>query len=213
LDLYGRYASDDGSKLIGRRSRGRWRRGVAFLIGLAALGSGLSACGGGAALPGVASAGSSSTTSTVAPADAPSSSASLYRDELKYAQCMRAHGVPNFPDPSSGGGFRLGAGVDPTPAALAKCQGLLPAGGGLPGGGPAPTAEALAEMLKVSQCMRRHGISNFPDPRTSIPANRAEVGDIADRDGVILIFPPGFDEHSPQFTRAAAACGFQLTNH
>jgi hypothetical protein len=61
--------------------------------------------------------------------------------------------------------------------------------------------------------MRRHGISDFPDPRTSIPSDRAEIGDIADRDGVILIFPPGFDEQSPEFTRAAAACGFQLTNH
>ena len=32
-------------------------------------------------------------------------------------------------------------------------------------------------MVNVAQCMRRHGIPNFPDPRTSIPSNpRAAVG-------------------------------------
>jgi hypothetical protein len=61
--------------------------------------------------------------------------------------------------------------------------------------------------------MRGHGIANFPDPRTSLPSDRSGIGDIADRDGVILIFPPGFDEQSPQFTQAATVCGFKLTNH
>jgi len=127
---------------------------------------------------------------------------------------MRSHGVPNFPDPSGNGSFQLGDGIDPSSPAFktaqSKCQQLL---GGGPGSGPPPTAQALAQMVKVSQCMRRHGIANFPDPRTSLPSDRSSIGDIADRDGVILVFPPGFDEQSLQFTRAAAACGFRLTNH
>jgi hypothetical protein len=51
---------------------------------------------------------------------------------LKYAQCMRSHGVPKFPDPKAGGAFSLGtkAGVDPnTPqfkAAQQTCQKLVP---------------------------------------------------------------------------------------
>lgn len=28
-------------------------------------------------------------------------------DKLKYAQCMRENGVPNFPDPDENGGFKL----------------------------------------------------------------------------------------------------------
>ncbi|MGA2528074.1 MAG: hypothetical protein ABSG36_02795 [Acidimicrobiales bacterium] len=52
----------------------------------------------------------------------------------------------------------------------------------------------------------------FPDPRTSVPPISGGI-DIADRDGVILVFPRGFDEQSPQFMKAAAACGFKLTNH
>jgi hypothetical protein len=61
--------------------------------------------------------------------------------------------------------------------------------------------------------MRRHGITDFPDPQSSMPPMSPSVGDVADRDGAILVFPRGFDEQSPQFTQAAAACGFQLTNH
>ena len=48
--------------------------------------------------------------------------------------CLRANGVPNFPDPKAGGGFRFqaGAGIDPSSsgfkAARVKCQKLLPGG-------------------------------------------------------------------------------------
>jgi hypothetical protein len=192
--------------------RGTPREGGAFVVALVALGLALSACGVGSAAPNIASVPSSSTSTTVASAAAPSSSEALYNDELKYAQCMRTHGVPSFPDPSPRGGFTVSAGINPSSPAFVACQKLLP-GGGAPGSGAPPTARALAEMLKVSQCMRRHGISDFPDPRTSIPSDRAGIGDIADRDGVILIFPAGFDDQSPEFTRAAAACSFQLTNH
>jgi hypothetical protein len=62
--------------------------------------------------------------------------------------------------------------------------------------------------------MRRHGVANFPDPRTSVPTNPLPGnGMISDRDGVILVFPATIDMQSPLFTHAAAACGFQLTNH
>ena len=69
-------------------------------------------------------------------------------------------------------------------------------------------------MLKVSQCMRRHGIAGFPDPTTSVPSKLGGVGGVvSDRDGVILLFPATLDMQSPLFLHAAAACRFQLTNH
>ena len=47
---------------------------------------------------------------------------------LKYARCMRAHGVPNFPDPTSSG-LTL-SGIDPNSprfkAAQKVCRSLLP---------------------------------------------------------------------------------------
>jgi hypothetical protein len=134
---------------------------------------------------------------------------------------MRSNGVPNFPDPSANGGFEFqpGAGVGPSSptfkAAQAKCQKFM-ATGGLPGPGTSthPSAQALAQMLKIAQCMRRHGISDFPEPRTSVPSDLAGfVGVISDIDGVILVFPSTIDEQSPAFVRAAAACKFPLHNH
>ena len=129
---------------------------------------------------------------------------------------MRSSGVPDFPDPSAGGGFQLPAGTDRSSpafqAAQAKCQKFLPPG---PGSGPPPSPQALAQMLKVAQCMRRHGISDFPEPRTSLPphALAGTGGVISDIDGVILVFPSTIDEQSPAFVRAAAACKFPLHNH
>jgi hypothetical protein len=62
---------------------------------------------------------------------------------LKYAECMRSHGVPKFPDPKPGGAFSLGtkAGVDPnTPqfnAAQQACQTFV-SGSPIPLGPPGP---------------------------------------------------------------------------
>jgi hypothetical protein len=136
---------------------------------------------------------------------------------------MRANGVPNFPDPSAGGGFvfQAGSGVDPSSpaftAARAKCQKLLPTIGLAPGSTTQPTAQWLAHMVKVAQCMRRRGIPDFPDPKTSVPSNPFPGGSpggvISDIQGVILVFPSTIDMQSPLFTRAAAACGFPLHNH
>jgi hypothetical protein len=134
---------------------------------------------------------------------------------------MRSHGASNFPDPSPGGDFLFStAGINPTApafrAAQAKCHKLMP-GGGPPGPGTQthPSAQALAQMDKIAQCMRQHAISEFPDPRTSVPPNPfgSGYGVITDIDGVILLFPATINQEAPAFTHAAAACGFPLHNH
>ncbi len=67
--------------------------------------------------------------------------------------------------------------------------------------------------------MRRHGVPEFPDPRTTAPSDpRAALGDggggiISDIEGVIFVFAGRIDQQSPAFTRAAAACAFPLHNH
>lgn len=142
---------------------------------------------------------------------------------LDYAECMRSHGEPNFPDPQAGGGFvfKTGSGVDPSSplfrAAQKQCAKFMRMGGLAPGTQTHPSQQALTQMLKAAQCMRRHGISNFPEPRTSVPTNiRSALGGgtgvISNIEGVILVFPGTIDEHSPQFTRAAALCAFPLHN-
>ena len=137
---------------------------------------------------------------------------------LAYAKCMRASGVPNFPDPNAGGGllFHAHAGLINSPlfkAAQAKCHNLLPEGG--PGSGPPPSARTLARFLKIARCMRRHGVPEFPDPRTSAPPNPLASGirELSDIEGVILLFPSSINKQSPVFTQASAACAFPLHNH
>jgi hypothetical protein len=135
---------------------------------------------------------------------------------------MRSDGVPNFPDPQAGGGFlfRANRGLISSPAfkaAQAKCHKLLP-GGGPPGPGSTtnPSPQTLTRFLTIAQCMRKHGVYDFPDPRTSVPSSpfgSGGTGVISNIEGVILVFPSAIDQRSPVFTRAAAACAFPLHNH
>jgi hypothetical protein len=128
---------------------------------------------------------------------------------LAFSKCMRSHGVPSFPDPTSGGGIHISSGINPfSPsfkAAQASCRKLLPGGG--PGAGH-PSAQAKAQTLTISECMRQHGISGFPDPTLSLPSSPAGYSAIIDRGGVILAIPKTIDPRSPTFEQAAAACGF-----
>lgn len=65
-----------------------------------------------------------------------------------------------------------------------------------PGSTTHPSAQWLAHMVKVAQCMRRHGISDFPDPTTTVPSLRGFVGVISYIDGVIFVFPATLDTQS-----------------
>ena len=194
---------------------------AAALLGLALL----AGCGGSSSSPGVAhlsSTNSTGNTSSVSGGSAPESPGSLERAAIAFAKCMRTSGVPNFPDPSAGGGFLFHAspGVISSPtfrAAQAKCHKLMP-GAGPPGPGSttSPSPQTLARFLSIARCMRRNGVPDFPDPRTSVPSNpfgSGGAGVISDIEGVILIFPGTIDQQSPAFTRAAAACAFPLHNH
>jgi hypothetical protein len=65
---------------------------------------------------------------------------------LMWARCMRSHGITNFPDPDSSGGFHVAAiradGVDVTTpqfqAAAAACEQYQPSDIRVPGGSGAP---------------------------------------------------------------------------
>lgn len=132
---------------------------------------------------------------------------------LQYSQCMRAHGVPNFPDPSGSGGgiqIKIGSGVNPSSpafeAAQNACQKLLPGGGPTSGH---PSEQVKQQMLGISTCMRAHGISGFPDPTTGQPpAPGSGYSIVLGRNGVFLAVPSSVNVASPAFKQAATACGF-----
>jgi hypothetical protein len=138
---------------------------------------------------------------------------------LAYSQCMRSHGVSNFPDPTiSGGGAHISIGItsssginpsSPSFQAAQKACGRL-----APGGGPSsqhPSAATEKQMLAIAACMRTHGISDFPDPTTSPPSTPgAGVGGVMTQNGVSFVFPSTLDLTSPAVVRAAKLCHFPV---
>jgi hypothetical protein len=85
---------------------------------------------------------------------------------LRYSQCMRENGVPNFPDPKidDNGNMSLDApgGADPVKmdAAMQKCKQYLPNGGQPRKADP----QVLEQLRRFAQCMRDNGVPKFPDP-------------------------------------------------
>jgi hypothetical protein len=185
----------------GGKTRGTWQGGSVLLGTAMAIVLGLTACGGESPRSlGVAAGGS---TTTAEPASSSGSSSlsgsSASSLGLTYSQCMRSDGVPNFPDPSAGGGLKTAlsnAGIDQDSpaykAAGTACHKYFPSGNPAPPT-PAQQAQRLAERLKYAQCMRSHGVTKFPDP---------------DSYGVFGLLGPGqgVDPNSPTFQAAEKAC-------
>lgn len=126
---------------------------------------------------------------------------------LQFSKCMRASGVPNFPDPSSQGGIDLGSGLNPQSpafqAAQGKCRKYLPGKLGRPG---KPSRAEVQAALKFARCMRTHGVPNFPDPVTSAPSG---TGPILSLNGMMFAVTPASDPKSPAFRQAASDCGLK----
>lgn len=124
---------------------------------------------------------------------------------LKYAQCMRSHGVPNFPDPSTSGGLVVPNDIDVQSPAFKSTQqacGKLAQGGG----GPGSSSEGRTlQLLALARCMRKHGVPNFPDPTRSPPP--PGNGNVIGGNGTYLAVGPPASQQSPAFKHAAAACG------
>ena len=124
---------------------------------------------------------------------------SAKHSELAYSRCMRAHGIKDFLDPNAHGELAVdagpGTGLDPKSpqfkAANSACKSLLPPRRTLT---PAQQAEARAQGLRYSRCMRAHGISDFPDP------NGQGQLEIKNQPGGDL------DPDNPRFRAANQAC-------
>jgi hypothetical protein len=114
-----------------------------------------------------------------------------YSQEVKYSDCMRSHGVSNFPDPSPGGGSNvvaLGAEETASPAfvsAKTACA-KLESGGSAP---PQITGEQVHQMFVKARCIRQHGFPNVPDPSLG--------------SGLI---PPDWNNEAPPAITARKAC-------
>jgi hypothetical protein len=127
--------------------------------------------------------------------------------QFGLARCMRAHSVPNFPDPTLGAGGE-GFSIAKSPgsssvtvdgisfsgpafrAATKTCQFAGALG---PSAGTSGTQKEA--FIAMAHCIRTHGVPNFPDPFFG-PGGH----------GVGLNLPPGINRQSPAFLSAAKAC-------
>ncbi len=129
---------------------------------------------------------------------------------ISMSKCMRANGVPDFPDPRegpNGGGVGWPGGgpamissdvllimgqqlAGPAVATAAKtCQEYM-----APSGPPSTVSESeRVAAIANAECMRKHGVPSFPDPTFSGGQFNAGLG--------------GVNPQSPAFEQAAAACG------
>jgi len=155
----------------------------------------LAACSGGS------SSSDPTTTTTTSSGGSSSSGASnsVTQQALKYAQCMRSHGVTNYADPSPGKAQSIGgSGLDtnsPTyQAAASACQKYQPTAGNSTDQGP--TSGAQTAQLKFAECMRSHGVTNFPEGNSS--------------GGQQSLSQYGIDTNSPTFQKANQACSSLL---
>jgi len=153
-----------------------------------------------AALLAAACSGSPSSTGS---GGSPNAGGSATSQLVAYTQCMRSHGVPDYPGPDSSGqmpkitsGQQVGVSDSRLTAAQGACQDLWPY--------QAPTQaqqrQQLTDDVKFAQCMRSHGVPNFPDPTSS--DGRVEF--------VISVSRDGFDPHSPQIIAKAHECQYVL---
>jgi len=160
---------------------------AASLVGLVAV---LAACGGSSS----SDPGGSGSAPASSPAGAAGSPSSSQSGAVAFAQCVRSHGVPDFPDPQNGH-FLISGSDQSNPnfqSAVQACQNLLPGGSATNGGGSNSTAE-----VAFAHCMQTHGEPNFPDPSSN---------------GALSV-PQGVDANSPQFKSAFQACSSLLPDN
>jgi hypothetical protein len=173
----------------GRDTRGRPRFWLDVLSALLIIGVAFAAAACGSS---PSSSGSSSGLPTLR---------TMTAEGLAYAKCMRSHGIQNYPDPTvqDSGQFEglksnVSAAVKNLPgfkAAAKTCEaqthfGVI---------SPAMMQAGMAKAVKFTECMRSHGISNFPDPIEN--SNGIQFGSGTNS---------GIDRNSAQFKAAQSAC-------
>ena len=137
--------------------------------------------------------------------------ASRSPSDLALSKCMRANGVPSFPDLGGGGHVQVTAaggsaavtvnGVTVSGPAFARamrtCKSDLLGPRATP---PPPSAAQRARILALAKCMRANGVPNFPDP--TFASGFVKVHASGNGSGI--------DPSSPSFQHASQVCGGAL---
>ena len=130
------------------------------------------------------------------------------------AQCLRDHGIPNYADPVIGPGQvvytdqrtleNVGGAV--VHAATRACRSLIGQANFDPSQRPHPPAQMVRDGVREAQCLRAHGLPNWPDPKATDsfdPGHGFQVSDEAFAGAV----PAGANpKASSVFQHAIKAC-------
>ena len=127
---------------------------------------------------------------------------SMTNKALVYAQCMRSHGIQNFPSPTvqdnahaKGVGFKMPSGIDTSSPQFTSAAEACRKQSGFGVISQAMIEAAMSNGLKFAECMRSHGISAYPDP--------------VDKGSFIQVGPGpggGIDMNSARYQAARKAC-------
>jgi hypothetical protein len=136
---------------------------------------------------GADAASDAGTATTAAPGTAVSATTggttlTAHQKAVKFSECIRAHGVSDFPDPDAKNDYQYGVSVSPEvwTKAVNACKALQPPGTL----SSKRTPEQQSESLQFARCIRAHGVKDFPDPvngqplvdTTKIPSSNAPGG-------------------------------------
>ncbi|HWK55404.1 MAG TPA: hypothetical protein VNR18_13590 [Hyphomicrobiales bacterium] len=112
---------------------------------------------------------------------------------VEYAQCIRANGYAEFPDPGPDGRMMVRI-TDPVAgerfrAAQGACTDKLPSQ--MAAMNAPMTPERLEGLVKFAECVRAAGLSDFPDPTPQ---------------GAFELSNPSFDLRAPQTQQTMSTC-------
>ena len=142
-----------------------------------------------------AETGTASSTAATTVASSAGSKKLTARDKaVKFAECIRAHGVSDFPDPDAKNQFQYGVSVSPAVwnRAVSACKDLQPPG--TLSGKRTPMQQS--DALKFAQCMRDNGVKDFPDPANGDPlVDTTKIPSLGDRSPrTDPVFAPAMDK-------------------
>ena len=141
-----------------------------------------------------AGCGSNGPARTSATATASPKKASAREKAVRFAECIRAHGVADFPDPNAKNDFDYGVSVTPAVwnKATTACKDLQPPGTL----SSKRTPEEQSGALKFAQCMRDNGVKDFPDPANGEPlVDTTKIPSLGDRSPrTDPVFAPAMDK-------------------
>jgi hypothetical protein len=112
--------------------------------------------------------GTASSSGSASSADTGGNKSATDQDKaVKFAECIRGHGVPHFPDPDAKGESAFGIDVSPAvwQKAVDACKALEPPGA--LSGKRSPKQQT--DALRFAGCIRKNGVKDFPDPVNGDP--------------------------------------------